>query len=231
MRICITGTNRGIGLELVRRYLERGDQVFAACRKPDKAVELQELKTRYSDHLTIIKLEVTNQDEIETAGQVVEGAVDGLDLLVNNAGMFNDGEKLGNMSPEALLRVFSVNAVAPLMVSQRFFGLLAAGDDPKLVNVSSQMGSLSRKTDGGEYSYTSSKAALNMFTRALTFDLKPKGITTVTIHPGWVQTDMGGEEASLTVQESGAGILQLIDDLTLDDSGRFLSWEGEELPW
>lgn len=231
MRICITGTNRGIGLELVRRYLERGDRVFATCRKPDEAAELQKLNAKYADQLTILKLEVTSQEEIETAGQIVEGAADGLDLLINNAGMAISGENLGDLSPDAVLHVFSVNAVAPLMVAQRFCDLLTAGDNSKLVNVSSQLGSLARKTDGGRYSYTSSKAALNMFTRALAFDLKPKGITTVTIHPGWVQTDMGGENAPISVQESCEGILQLIDDLTLDDSGRFLSWEGEELPW
>lgn len=231
MRIFITGTNRGIGLELVRRYLERDNRVFAACRKPDEADELQKLNPKYSNQLTIIKLEVTSQEEIEAAGQVVEGAADGLDLLINNAGMAISGEKLGDLSSDAVLHVFSVNAVAPLMIAKRFCDLLAAGDDPKLINVSSQLGSLARKTDGGRYSYTSSKAALNMFTRALAFDLKPQGITTVTIHPGWVQTDMGGENAPITVQESCEGILQLIDGLALDDSGRFLNWEGEELPW
>ena len=231
MRIFITGTNRGIGLELVSRYLERGDQVFAACRVPDEAAELQKLKTKYSDYLTIIKLEVTSQEEIEAAGELVEESVDGLDLLINNAGMQIGGERLGDLDLDSLLHVFSVNAVAPLMVAQRFIGLLTVGDDPKLVNVSSQLGSLARKTSGGRYSYSSSKAALNMFTRALAFDLKPKEIITVTIHPGWVQTDMGGESAPVTVQESGQGILKLIDDLTLDDSGRFLNWEREELPW
>ena len=231
MRIFITGTNRGIGLELVSRYLERGDQVFAACRVPDEAAELQKLKTKYSDYLTIIKLEVTSQEEIEAAGELVEESVDGLDLLINNAGMYNQGEKLGNLDPDSLQHVFSVNAFAPLMVAQRFNDLLKKGENSKLVNVSSRMGSLTHKTGGGEYSYTSSKAALNMFSRALAFDLKSDGITTVTIHPGWVQTDMGGEEAAITVQKSGEGIMQLIDDLTLSDSGRFLSWEGEELPW
>jgi len=231
MRVFITGTNRGIGLELVRCYLERGEQVFAACRKPEKASELKKLKSSYPDKLIILKLEVTNQEEIDAAAKAAEGVVDGLDLLINNAGMYVDDETLENITAGQLLDVFGVNAVAPVMVAQRFHRLLKAGEDPKLVNISSRMGSITRTTTGGEYSYTSSKAALNMFTRALAFDLRPNGITTVTLHPGWVLTDMGGEDATLSVQEAVGGIMRVIDNLTPNDIGRFLGWDGEELPW
>ena len=117
------------------------------------------------------------------------------------------------------------------MVAQSLLGLLKAGKAGKIVNVTSQLGSISRKRSGGRYSYDGSKAALNMFSRTLAFDVIDDGIITIVIHPGWVRTDMGGRGASIGVEESAAGILNVTEKLTKKDVGRFLAWDGAEIPW
>lgn len=230
-RVFITGSNRGIGLELVRQCLARGDTVFAACREPSKASELKKLASQYSDTLSILKLEVTDPREIQAVGDELESKTDGLDLVINNAAVLLSGERLGNLDGKSLLNVLSINSVAPVMIAQRLSSLLKNGSDPKLINITSGLGSIERKRSGGRYSYDGSKAALNMFTRTLAFELRPSGIIAVVIHPGWVKTDMGGGGASLSVEKSAKGILQVAEDLTPSDAGRFLQWDGSELPW
>jgi NAD(P)-dependent dehydrogenase (short-subunit alcohol dehydrogenase family) len=124
-----------------------------------------------------------------------------------------------------------VNAIGPLMMSKAFAPLLRNGDNRRLVNITSQLGSLWRKESGGQYDYCASKAALNMYTRTLAADLKSDNITTVMVHPGWVQTDMGGESADLTPQESAQAVINLIDGLTPEMNGGFYRQDGTEHPW
>lgn len=232
MKIFITGANRGIGLELARQYLQRGDNVYAACRTPDQASELNQLQDQHSDRLTILQLEVANDDHIEAVGEKLEQITDSLDILINNAGVsIGRDDNFENLTSKNLLDVFRINSVAPVMIAQRLLSLLRKGNNPKLINISSQLGSLERKRSGGRYSYNASKAALNMFSRALAFDLRSDGIITIMIHPGWVQTDMGGGGAPLTVQESAEGLINTINNLTVNDLGHFLQWDGSELPW
>ena len=230
-RIFITGASRGIGLELARQCLQRGDQVFASCRQPDSADGLQQLKSTNPDRLTILQLDVTNQSEVESVAEQVSAEVDYLDILFNNAGILHSDEQIGNLAFDTLLNVLHVNSVAPIMVAQSLLGLLKAGKAAKIVNVTSQLGSISRKRSGGRYSYDGSKAALNMFSRTLAFDVIDDGIITIVIHPGWVRTDMGGSGASIGVEESAAGILNVTEKLTKKDVGRFLAWDGAEIPW
>jgi NAD(P)-dependent dehydrogenase (short-subunit alcohol dehydrogenase family) len=230
-RIFITGSNRGIGLELARQCLQRGDLVFASCRQPDQADELQALKAEYPDRLTILQLDITNQAQVEAVAEPLATEVDGLDILFNNAGVSLGGERIGNLEVDSVLNVLYVNSVGPLMVTQSLLDLLRAGQNPKIINVTSQLGSITRKRSGGRYSYDGRKAALNMFTRTLAFEVLPDGIITIVMHPGWVQTDMGGSGAPLSVKESAQGILQVTENLTKDDAGRFLQWDGDELPW
>lgn len=230
-RIFITGASRGIGLELARQCLQRGDQVFASCRQPDSADGLQQLKSTNPDRLTILQLDVTSQSEVESVAEQVSAEVDYLDILFNNAGILHSDEQIGNLAFDTLLNVLHVNSVAPIMVAQSLLGLLKAGKAGKIVNVTSQLGSISRKRSGGRYSYDGSKAALNMFSRTLAFDVIDDGIITIVIHPGWVRTDMGGSGASIGVEESAAGILNVTEKLTKKDVGRFLAWDGAEIPW
>ena len=230
-RILITGANRGLGLEFVRQYLARGERVFAACRTPKAATELQALAAAHPNQLTVLALDVSDSAAIEAADTMVKAHTAALDLLINNAAIAAKDERFGQLDAETMLQILAVNSVAPTMVAQRFAALLKAGNTPKLINISSGLGSIARRTSGGSYSYCTSKATLNMITRLISFDLALIGVTAIVLHPGWVQTDMGGKNATLTPGQSIAGMLQVIDGLTPKDSGRFLQWDGGELPW
>jgi len=233
-RILITGTNRGIGLEMVRQLAQRADtHIFAACRKPNEADDLNAIAAQYPDRVTVIALETTDQNSINSAVEKVAAQVDGLDLLINNAAVNPSRPKqlFGEMTAEMMLSTLHVNAVAPLMVVQAFATLLKAGTQAKIINISSGLGSMTRKLTGGLYGYSPSKAALNMVTRGLAADLKPFGITTISLHPGWVQTDMGSPEADLTPSQSVEAMLKIVDGLTENDNGTYLRWDGQPLPW
>jgi len=232
-RVMVTGGNRGLGLEFVRQCLARGDLVFAGCRRPENAVDLQALSSTHPGQLTVLKLDVTNDAAIDASVEVVRSHVDGLDLLINNAGAYPRGETPTTINVTTMLQTFHLNSVAPMIVAQHCLDLLRAGNHPKIVNVSSKMGSLwwKEREGGGDYSYCSSKAALNMLTRTLAFDLRSEGIIVVVMNPGWVQTDMGGSAADLTPVESVHGMLNVIERLTEADTSKFFTWEGWEHPW
>jgi len=231
LRILITGANSGIGLAMTQQYLQRGERVFATCRQPAQATDLAELATAYPDQFSVLPLDVTDNATIDAAAEIVSTQVDGLDLLINNAGFFPKGETIGKLDASTMLSTFHVNAVGPIMVVQRFLSLLQAGHDTKVVNVSSQLGSLNRNTGKGYYSYNSSKAALNMLTRILAHGLRADGIVVVTTHPGWVQTRMGGKGAAITPAESADGLIALADRITIPDTNKFYTWEGIEHSW
>lgn len=233
-RILITGANRGIGLALAERYAALPDvRLFATCRKPAEATALKALADAYPDRVTILPLDVIDDATIAAARDAVAGVVDGLDVLINNAGINPPGkfQTLEAINAEGMLFILHVNTVGPLMVAQAFASLLRAGTNARLVNVSSQMGSLSRGMSNGYYGYRPSKAALNMVTRSLAADLRGDGVTVITLHPGWVQTDMGGPNADINTDESADGIVRLVDGLTLDNTGAFFRWDGSEHPW
>jgi NAD(P)-dependent dehydrogenase (short-subunit alcohol dehydrogenase family) len=230
-RVLITGSNRGLGLAFVTESLSRGHRVFATCRYPDEADHLQALNADHPERLTILRLDVTDDETIDTSARTVKSEERALDLLINNAGVNPGGEHLGNLGAETMLYTFHVNAVGPMLVAQRHLDLLRAGDDPKILNVSSTSGSLTQKSSGGGYSYCGSKAALNMLTRALALDLDSEGIIVVAIHPGWVRTDMGGSGAPLAPSESVRGVLDVADDLSSEDSGGFYRYDGHRAPW
>lgn len=234
----VTGSNRGLGLEFTRQLLRRGDHVFATCRNPEAADALHELASRYSERLHLMALDVTEEASIEQAFRTVESQAVALHLLLNNAGINGGGraDQFGDLDPERMMRVFRVNTVGPATIAQRAADLLAAaaGEDelPTVVNVTSALGSIDR-TEGASawQSYRASKAALNMLTRCMAFDLESRGVLAVAITPGWVQTDMGGAGATLTPEESVQNVLSVIDELSMADRGAFLSWKGERVPW
>ena len=230
-KIFITGSNRGIGLELSRQYIKRGDYVIASCRNPESGDDLLELQKSYPEHLLIIQLDVSDPTSIAAAAKELSAQTDRLDILINNAGIAHSGEVVGNLDSNTMLTVLHTNSVGPIIVAQQLLDLLKNGNNPKIVNVTSQLGSISRKTSGGRYSYDGSKAALNMFTRTLAFEVISDGIIAIVMHPGWVQTDMGGSNAHLSVEESAKGIMKITDRLKKKDAGRFLQWDGRELPW
>ncbi|MGB1285775.1 MAG: SDR family oxidoreductase [Aggregatilineales bacterium] len=233
--ILITGANRGIGLGMVRQFLVKDDNniVFATARKPDDATDLNALAEEYAGRVHIIQLDINDSDSVAAAVEQVKSTAGKLDILVNNAGIFvkdDSASKLGSLAADDVSRNIHINAVAPLMVSQALVDLLKAGTASRIVMISSGMGSM-EQAKPGSYAYRMSKAAMNMAARVLSKDLESAGITTITMHPGWVQTNMGGKEAALTPEESATGLVDVISNLTIDDNGSFLQWDGTSLPW
>lgn len=231
--ILITGANRGIGFELVRQFAQRNDtHVFAGARKPKFAVELQDFAKDCAGQVTIIPLDVADTASIQSAVREVQKETDALDMLINNAGINPKGiQSLGQIEVDTMMNVFQVNTVGALMVTKGFLPLLENGRRKRIVNVSSQVGSMAWKEGGGGYAYAASKAGMNMITRCLAADLKSQGFITITLHPGWVQTDMGGSGAPLTPEESVSGIMSLVERLTPADNGGYFKWDGTVHPW
>lgn len=230
-RILITGANRGIGLELARRYLERGDVVLATARDLDAAGDLHALAAAHPGSCHLLSLEVTDEANIIAVAAQAAALIDGLDVLINNAGVFPRSERPETLELQVMLDTLHINAVAPLIVAREMLALLRRGRRPRILNISSQLGSLSRRASGRCYSYCSSKAALNMLTRSLAFDLQEEGIIAVVVHPGWVQTDMGGSHAPVLPSESARGIIALADGLLPEHTSKFLTWDGREHAW
>ena len=226
----ITGASRGIGLEFVRHLLARGDRVFAACRNPQSAHDLAALAF---ERLHIVPLDVADADSIAAAHRIVREQTDSLDVLINNAGILLDDEKtpdnLAALDFERTAQVFRVNATGALMVAREFLGMMRPGGI--IASITSGYGSLTLHTHNDTYAYSASKAALNMFTRALAHDRLTRGMCVVLLDPGWVRTDMGTDAAELAPSESVGGMLRVIDSLKSADTGRFLRWDGAEVPW
>ena len=230
-KILITGANRGIGLELVRLCAMRGNRVFAGCRSLEQAQELTGLSAQYPGQITILALEITDATSVESCLQQVKNETDALDILINNAATFANGETLRTFDAEKATQQWTVNAIGQMLVAQKSLDLLKMGTNPKIINITSESGSVSTMTDFRGYYYFGSKAAMNMFTRCMAWDPETAGIITIALHPGWVRTDMGGADADLSVTESAEGILNVISALTPDDNGKFYTWDGKEYPW
>jgi len=231
-KILITGANRGIGLEMTRQFLEKDNRVIATCRQPKRAIVLQTLAEKSPDQLTILPLDVTNDVSLQAACNATQRIVNQLDIVVNNAGILKSEETLSNFDPDIMQQTFDVNATGAMRVVVQFLPFLQKSEQAKLINITSQLGSLQAMTRlWGRYSYNSSKAALNMLTRMLALDLKEDGITVVCIHPGWVQTDMGGTNADITASESALGILNVIEKVSLAESGNFYTHAGDTHLW
>jgi NAD(P)-dependent dehydrogenase (short-subunit alcohol dehydrogenase family) len=238
LRVLITGANRGLGLEFARQYADRGARVFAAAREPDTAKELRALAEARRGRVDLIGLDVGIAESIDHAHHAIAAHVDGLDVLINNAGVYaarvtsggQPAERLGELKFDDALHVLRVNAVAPLMIAQAFLDLLKRGRSPKLISITSGYGSVSGNT-GFPYYYAASKAALNMAMRSFAGDGAASGIVTVVMNPGWVRTDMGTSAAPLAPDESVSGMIKVIDGLTSADNSRFLNWQGGEDRW
>ena len=231
MRTLVTGANRGIGLELVRQLAERGDEVEACARNPRDARELRELE---GPRVRLHALDVTKPASVRALADSLRDAT--LDMVFNVAGVNGSPRKsLRQMAEDleltGLAETYDVNAIGPLRVAVALLPQLQRSQVKKIVHITSGMGSIGDNTSGGSYSYRMSKAALNMMSRSLAVDLKPEGIISVVINPGWVQTDMGGKTAPTPVADSVRGILREVDKATLADSGEFLNWKGNRYPW
>ena len=223
--VMITGANRGIGFELARRYAADGWRVLAACRDPAKANGLEGLEGDVRVH----RLDVTDFARVDALAGELEG--EAIDVLINNAGISDmRQERMDGVDYDRWTEVLRVNTIAPFKVSDAFAGHVARSETRLIVAITSRLGSIELNS-GGRYAYRSSKAALNSVMRGLARDLRARGITVAVLHPGWVRTDMGGQDANIDVGESAAGLHAVIAGLGPADSGRFFSYDGTELPW
>jgi NAD(P)-dependent dehydrogenase (short-subunit alcohol dehydrogenase family) len=226
-RILITGANRGIGLELARQYADRGDDVIACVRNPDGADALQELAA--GGKVTVEQMDVGDPQSIAAARERIGDAA--IDVLINNAGAVGGAhQSVDDLDLEEWHRSLDVNTIGPLLIARAFKPNLAASGNGKLMTVTSQLAA-STWPMGGMYIYSSTKAGVSKVFQALTIDWKDEPITVALMHPGWVQTDMGGPHAEITAEQSAKGIMGVIDDMTKADSGKFYKWNGEIHPW
>jgi NAD(P)-dependent dehydrogenase (short-subunit alcohol dehydrogenase family) len=214
----VTGSNRGIGLELCRQLQARGDQVIAVCRQPSP--ELEALGVRLE-----AGIELSSEAAIAALAQRLEGLR--LEGAILNAGIL-EGDGLEDLQADSLRRQFEVNALAPLLLARALLPNLAPGS--KLALITSRMGSIDDNGSGGYYGYRMSKVALNMAGRSLAVDLKPRGIAVAILHPGMVATRMVGF-SGIPPEQAARGLLERIDGLTLERSGSFWHANGEPLPW
>ena len=229
--VVVTGANRGLGLELARVYAERGDMVIAACRNPDRATELAAL----TDHVHAVDM----GDHSAIEGLIEAIGDQPVDIVINNAGI--DARNLGATDadrdvlvqpPEHLLGQVEVNAVGPWLLSRRLLPQLRRSPAPRIVNITSQIGSMEvSQRIGRDVGYAVSKAALNMITVKLASRLRDEGVIAILVHPGHLRTSMGGSAAAMEPGDSARRIVNLVDGLTIADTGRFLRWDGTEHPW
>ena len=225
----VTGANRGLGLEFVRQLLARGDHVVATCRHPGKATVLNPLAGEFPGRLHVLPLDVGDPKSIAELARELPLVCETLDLLVNSAGVLHSGERFGNLAAANLDDSFRTNARGPLLLAQALAPVLV--DGARIANITSELGSIAGLTRFGTPSYNISKAAQNMATALLAKALAARGIIVLALHPGWVQTDMGGSDATLAPAQSVQGLLRVIDGATLQSSGRFFDWRGEPMAW
>lgn len=217
--ILVTGANRGIGLEMVKQFKEKGHHVLAVCRSPSQ--ELLAL-----DVEVIEDTDVTDDSDLQRLLIQIEGRE--IDYLINNAGILKRNT-LGDIDFDSVQQQFVVNAMGPLRVTEKLLPVLA--DNAKIGIVTSRMGSIGDNDSGSSYGYRMSKAAANMAAKSLAVDLKDKGIAVAALHPGYVKTDMTGQQGYVEAEQAAAGLIQRMEELNRDNSGQFWHAEGEVLPW
>ena len=218
----VTGANRGIGLELVRALRARGDTVYATTRSGNDA-DLATLGAK------VIALDLSDSASITALSAKLEEIA--LDCVINNAGVSSDAKTLEQVTLAELTRVFTVNAFAPILVAQAAKAALARGSRKVVCNISSQLASITNNTGGSTYAYRGSKTALNQMNMSLANELRGEGFCCISVHPGWVRTDMGGEKAPMLPPQSAAHIVTLIDGVKAEDSGKFFNFDGAKMPW
>jgi NAD(P)-dependent dehydrogenase (short-subunit alcohol dehydrogenase family) len=228
-RVLITGANRGIGLGLTKTLLANGHHVVAATRRPEESAELKALKKQHGDAITLLKCDVDDAVGVREAAEQLQKYHGSLDVIVNNAAIFPEegDESILEMDLELIERAFKTNVIGAARVIQCFGPLLFESNRPRILNVSSSLGSISDKHDHGNYAYSISKAALNMFSRACAAEFRSKNAVVVAISPGWVRTDMGGQNADISAEESAQSLAHAIAIIGPDENGKFLDRYGK----
>ena len=220
----ITGASRGIGSEFVVRLLDKGWRVYAGYRQDMHRLDLLE-----NENLFTCQLDVTDNASITAFANTIEHRVD---LLINNAGV-PDGRwrNIKEIDDEWALDVININSIGPVRLVRSLYDKMSGENPSTVVMISSLMGSIDDCHSGRSYAYRASKAALNMFTVAMKKEALEDKISFLILHPGWVKTRMGGENAPVEMETSVDGMMELIGKHTLEDSGRFVQYDGVDLPW
>ena len=230
--VLISGANRGIGLALTEQYLINGCSVIATCRNTTTATELMSLKAQFADKLLIESLDITNSESIQRLANNLSQQNISLDLIVNNAGFLDrDNHSIHAIDYADAEMCFKVNALGPLFLTHCLINLLNKTRLCKIAIISSSKGALSQEQGVDWYGYRMSKAAANMLTVNLATELVNANVAVVSVHPGWVQTDMGGSSASVSVNDSALGIIKVINNLSIHTTGQFYDVSGEQLPF
>lgn len=220
--VLITGANRGIGLEFAKQYRRDGWKVIATARMPEAATELAAI-----EGIQVLPLDVI--DPVSVQSFVDDLAGEPIDLLIHNAGVY--GPKAGIVTHDEWLAVFEANTLAPYFLTQALLDNVRAGTGKTIATLTSKMGSMADNTSGGAYIYRSSKAAVNAVMKSFAEDLKPEGIKVALLHPGWVQTDMGGQNALINTETSVSGMRWVLEGLKADQTGGFFAYDGQSVPW
>ncbi len=238
----VTGAYKGLGFEWCRQLAKLGYKVILTARELQKAQEAAE-KLNEQDFVVYPKaLEIMDERQIEALADWAEQMFGRMDLIVNNAGInpkdYADKSKmakafyLNDLDAQELLQVMHTNSVAPLLIVKHFGKLLIKGDKPMVVNISSWLGSVTNLSFGGHYGYVGSKNLLNVLNKSMALELKNEGIVCVNVNPGWVQTDMGGQKAQFTPEQSVQNMItHVLSNVGLSDTGKFLNFDGMEHPW
>lgn len=225
----ITGANRGIGLGMTEQLLEQGYHVIATCRHPQQAELLHSARMR-SEALEIHPLDVNNDEQIDALVNVIGSRP--IDRLILNAGVYGDsGDNENSISRDNLRRLFETNTIAPLKIASCLWPAVEKSEEKLIVGISSKMGSIADNKSGGAYAYRASKSALNSVMFSFAQDVKSYGVQVLIFHPGWVRTEMGGENALIDVNTSVNGLLSLMSDARVHGTGAFLAYDGTELDW
>jgi NAD(P)-dependent dehydrogenase (short-subunit alcohol dehydrogenase family) len=226
----IVGATRGIGLELTKQYANEGNQVIACARDTANASLLSEVASG-SENIKIEQLDIADAGSIESASsRIGEEAIDSVIIVAGWVGGMPDNQTIDNIDIDEWHNTLNINTIGPLLVAKAFKSNLAASGNGNLMILSSQLAA-STWPMGGMYIYSTTKAAVSKVGQILALDWAEDPIIVTIMHPGWVQTDMGGPTAEITAEESASGIRNVISGLTKEDSGNFYKWNGDIHPW
>ena len=229
-KILVTGANRGLGLGLVKKFLKNNEKVICTTRNISKSKELTLCKEKYNDNLEICELDLLDKESPNILSNFLGDKP--IDLFINNAGVIgHSAQHFKSVSLNHWLEVLKVNLIAPLLITQSIIKNIEKSSERKIYFISSKVGSIEDNKSGGMYIYRSSKTALNQVVKSLSIDLKPLGISVISLHPGWVRTEMGGPNALISVEESVNGMVDVISNTSIVNSGEFINYDGTRLPW